>query len=126
MTAQGMFDRVASHLLKQNAKALSESGDCRYRGERGLKCAIGALIPDELYDPRIEGGAPYTIARGPMQACDFELQKVLRASGISYALLDLADKLQNVHDHNEPSTWLAKLAGVAIDFKLDASVLRQV
>jgi len=36
--------------------------DCRYRGPEGLKCAIGALIPDDLYDARIEGKAVGWIA----------------------------------------------------------------
>jgi hypothetical protein len=54
---QEIFDRVAEHLLTQNQRSsvqtISSPNSCRYRlGE--LKCAIGCLIPDELYDPEME------------------------------------------------------------------------
>jgi len=33
---------------------------CRYRGENGRKCAVGQLIPDNVYDPEWDmyGGLP--------------------------------------------------------------------
>lgn len=36
MTNQETFDRVAEHLLKQDAKSLRH-GACAYRGDAGLK-----------------------------------------------------------------------------------------
>ncbi len=55
---QRAYDRVKDHLLTQNAKSLEgEAGDyprCAYRGDKGMRCAIGALIDDEHYDPSIE------------------------------------------------------------------------
>ena len=30
-------------------------GKCRYRTNNGLKCAVGQLIPDEVYDMGMEG-----------------------------------------------------------------------
>lgn len=53
-TDQEIFDRVATHLLRQNAVA-SRGGCCVYRDDQGRKCAVGALIPDEIYSPRMEG-----------------------------------------------------------------------
>lgn len=55
MTEQEIFDKVAEHLQKQGHRALNEDGVCVYRGKNGTKCAVGALIPDELYDSKIEG-----------------------------------------------------------------------
>jgi hypothetical protein len=47
---------MVDHLATQKARAWSEdNGTCGYRTETGLMCAVGCLIPDELYDPEIEG-----------------------------------------------------------------------
>jgi hypothetical protein len=53
MTLQETFDKVCVHLLTQLQKSvfLDSNGSmaCAYRGPNGLKCAVGCLIPDELY-----------------------------------------------------------------------------
>lgn len=54
MTGQEIFDSVLAHLRRQGQASLSACGKCAYRGEGGTACAVGCLIPDELYDPRIE------------------------------------------------------------------------
>ena len=54
-TAQELFNEVVSHLRKQKKQSLSQHGYCMYRGEDGLKCAIGHLIPDECYHNDMEG-----------------------------------------------------------------------
>lgn len=58
MDKQTLFDAAATGLIAQGEKALSEEA-CRYRavGSKGkiVKCAIGQLIPDELYMPSLEG-----------------------------------------------------------------------
>ena len=55
MTEQEIFDTVLTHLREQGEAATSAGGSCRYRGANGTACAVGCLIPDELYDPLIEG-----------------------------------------------------------------------
>ena len=65
MNRQQVFDAVVHHLAKQGKRStFTRPGQgfsmCRYRGYGGLKCAIGALIPDELYHPRLEGSLPST------------------------------------------------------------------
>lgn len=52
---QKTFDTVMEHLRAQGRPAIYENR-CRYRGPDGTSCAIGALIPDEAYDERMEGG----------------------------------------------------------------------
>lgn len=49
LTNQDAFDRMLSHLREQGQPAVSDSGSCRYRTSAGLKCAVGALIPDDSY-----------------------------------------------------------------------------
>lgn len=56
-TLQGAFNRVTRHLLKQKKQSRSSSalGEfCAYRGDGGLKCAIGCLIPDTVYSVHME------------------------------------------------------------------------
>lgn len=58
MEAQEIFDTVAKHLFKQGCRSVEdESLDdpaCLYRGPEGRMCAVGVLIPDELYDADME------------------------------------------------------------------------
>lgn len=49
MNKQEIFDKVYMELLKQKVPSM-HNGRCLYRGPNGTKCAIGHLIPDELYD----------------------------------------------------------------------------
>lgn len=46
MNAQEIFEKVAAHLLSQNAQALDKGGNCLYRDPSGKACAVGCLIPD--------------------------------------------------------------------------------
>lgn len=59
LTNQIAFDTVAKHLFTQGEKSttLLASGaiGCAYRGENNTKCAIGALIPDSLYEAVFDG-----------------------------------------------------------------------
>lgn len=60
MKRKKIITDAATRLLKQGEYALSENGGCWYRvkpvlGKKCLKCAIGLLIPDELYDRKFEG-----------------------------------------------------------------------
>lgn len=55
MTPQEIFDTVCDHLATQKKRASKASGGCYYRTEDGLKCAVGCLIPDALYDVRMDG-----------------------------------------------------------------------
>lgn len=55
MNRQEVFDKVLNHLLKQGRKSVDSDGRCLYRAPNGDKCAIGCLIPDELYTPELEG-----------------------------------------------------------------------
>jgi len=59
---QAAFDTMLAHLRKQRFPALADSGFCRYRTGTGLKCAVGALIPDEFYEPDFDCGmGPYAV-----------------------------------------------------------------
>lgn len=121
MTNQELFDRVATHLLTQNAKCGVFETDvdeiehqvfrCKYRDPEGHKCAIGALIPDKAYRPCFEG----------LGVGDAEIR---RAAGLSDSQVDIGSALQETHDELEPGKWRAALLGVARDFGLSTEVIQ--
>ena len=117
---QGIFDRVAGHLLEQKRKSRgllpnNRGVSCLYRGPDGLKCAAGVLIPDELYSTSLEGTSflslPVDVKRS--------------AGGIDQESVGLIKRLQSVHDTCEPIDWRMTLEGVARSFNLSAAALEE-
>lgn len=53
MTPQEIFDRVVEHLYKQGNRS-TDTRLCRYHNEDGTKCAIGVLIPEDIYFEEID------------------------------------------------------------------------
>ena len=108
-TTLDVFNKVSEHLLAQNEKALAGDGECAYRSETGLKCAIGCLIKDEFYSEALE----YTdLSRtGP-------LANALHESGVPLTdeIVDLLRRLQRLHDFKEPETWKEELEKVKLTF----------
>jgi hypothetical protein len=101
MDRQAIFDKVKRHLLKQGCKSMEDDKSaitrwCMYRGPRGLKCAIGALIPDDLYDPAMEMKSIGQLLRSWEWGAAIE--KATGASSDSAADVGFLSKLQNVHD----------------------------
>jgi len=89
--SQELFNTIAEHLMKQNAQSINEDGNCLYKDAEGRKCAVGCLIPDDLYDAEIEGrmivwdGAIYHLLLKVIPDVDREGAILLR-------------ELQKVHD----------------------------
>lgn len=103
-TAQEVFDKVANHLLTQNKKSIDEGLDeCLYRSPDGLKCAIGCLIPDDMYKEEMEGAYIHFRAKE-------EHEKLLR-------------ELQQLHDRKHPKQWRTALAVLATKHKLSVENL---
>ena len=53
-SAQEVFDIVVNHLFTQGRPAYDGVQGCMYRAPDGLRCAVGVLIPDDLYDKAFE------------------------------------------------------------------------
>lgn len=93
MNRQEVFDTVYKHLVSQkkiSAIAIDQEKVCRYRTSNGDKCAIGCLIPDELYDSIIEG---YEVTSKIV----VDVVKKIYPDVTKQDLFFLKD-LQNVHD----------------------------
>jgi len=54
-TKQETFDTVVSWLRVQGRQAISFTGEMAMRGIGGTRCAVGVLIPDNLYNSGWEG-----------------------------------------------------------------------
>lgn len=106
MTKQETFDRVVQHLRQQAAKAEDSNGGCMYRTPDGKRCAVGALIPDELYRPAFEG---FRIGgENPVTA-------LMEHLGHSLPLLR---DLQRLHDNGDVREWETELECVAKKHRL--------
>lgn len=105
-TQQEIFDVVATHLLAQGAKSVGWTGECLYRGPKGLKCAIGVLISDELYSPEIEGAS--------ISCLRFDVYLPF----INRDKFPFLEKLQRVHDKCPVEDWRDELAKVAKKYAL--------
>lgn len=90
MQPQEIFDTVTRHLAKQGRRAVvkTEYGDlrCVYRAPDGSKCAAGALLPDDSYDPEMEGAASRM------------LPGRFNVPGWFVTNTDLIQRLQDAHD----------------------------
>lgn len=112
---QEIFDIVVKHLLKQMNKSEKKCSSghmlCLYRSPEGLKCAVGALIPDSLYKEEFDD-------QGYENGLDIE------GMIIDYDLFDkkyenFLKKLQNIHDNCNVEQWRAELSDLADEYDLE-------
>jgi hypothetical protein len=95
---QEVFDFVIEKLYRQGkqSKNFNDEGgsQCVYRSDDGSKCAVGHLIPYDLYTSRIESIGAYTLAN-----MDTENKKLKKISDyIKKFNTDLLVRLQTLHD----------------------------
>lgn len=130
MTTQEIFDKVVTHLLTQ--KVQSEENDLsKYYGPNGLKCAVGCLIPPDLYNSVIEG-ISISLEYNPFGILtksngEYTLTKILSSIGISENTPSrkLLMRLQIIHDNIFPNEWFAELRKLAVEFGLSTEVLNK-
>jgi hypothetical protein len=80
---QSVFDFIVRHLFKQSKRAIGRFG-CAYRvPDTDLKCAIGCLIPDDLYVKDIEGGVMRVSYVPHRTKSDDSLVKIFQEIGFS-------------------------------------------
>jgi hypothetical protein len=118
MNNQQVFNTVVQHLLSQReASETTHDGEtcCAYRGDGGLKCAIGALIPDEIYKNSFEG---QTLAY--LLTDNSGLEELF--DGVDTQLLF---DLQNVHDGSNSRRWELALRRVGLDHSLSLEVFNE-
>lgn len=120
---QETFDKVATHLLTQNERAMRDDrvidpeslyydpdNNCAYFNEDGLKCAVGCLIPEDKYSPDIEGKGVH----GVNTVCNM---------GWVYDDISFLCDLQTIHDETPVDMWPDALKTFARDRDLNYNVL---
>jgi len=100
MTPQEAFTKSVVHTLQQGKRSTrlmpySAKKVCAYRGDNGLKCAIGALIPDNEYIPEMEGNL----------IIDNFRRGFIPPSLAGFEDIWLLSSIQSVHDNEDVSEW---------------------
>ena len=115
MSLNKIFYKVQKHLLKQNEQAQVRFR-CKYRTDSGLSCAVGCLIPDQMYrsHANIEdlGGVSGLPSDVLTPIIGMQFAKARRK-------LDLLGGLQHIHDNYQPSAWPEALAEVKTKFNIN-------
>lgn len=112
LTPQEIFDKVVIHLRTQKVKSAIYRVDldgafdkCMYRGPAGLKCAAGALIPDEHYTPDLENQPLFPYANDSRSAKQRALRAALKAGGVPAKAFGIVSDLQATHDSTCVEEW---------------------
>jgi hypothetical protein len=116
--AQYTFDQVAAHLIEQGQKSTLLGIECAYRGENGLRCAIGFCISNENYRFEMEDhNITYSCA-------SLGSKTILEMVDKQYSHdEDFMNSLQAIHDKSIPSVWPGKLKMFARMYGLDGSIV---
>lgn len=128
LTLQEIFDKSAVHLLTQGERSTSEAAvegggnGCAYRGENGRMCAVGVLIPDDKYDPAIEGDGVYGISE-VIEKCGIIENRHRTLDTEDGKRLDLMSELQKIHDGTDPVMWFGSLKDLAIQRGLSTAAI---
>lgn len=108
MNFQEIFNKVVTHLRAQNCKSYLNYKGCRYRGPNGTMCAVGCLIPNDIYSTAMEGG----IISHIIGHFDFPLW--MRDEETLGFLMEL----QNIHDNFAVENWESQFQSIATNHGL--------
>lgn len=87
---------------------------CAYRGDQaGTACFVGVLIPDELYDPEMEG-KPVNQSVSVLQV----LEKAYGGDKLSGSEMEFLSEAQGIHDHQSIDYWERRLRNLAAEYHL--------
>ena len=88
-----VIEKSRDFLMAQGKQSVNDEHVCLYRAEDGSMCAVGCLIPNDLYDSKYEDCAPNNLGLNEVMVQLSELYGVPMDTLIS----DLV-YLQNKHD----------------------------
>ena len=121
MTIEEIYWKVRKHLLTQMERSVTtvldyeenEETICAYRGDRGLMCAIGCLIPDERYHPKLENRTVWD-----REVASAILGPETRIADCREEIYTQMNELQEIHDDNHPVFWRKKLEEFAQRYEI--------
>lgn len=120
ITKQEAFDIIWERAKdKRQARTKpANGGHCRYRmttpeGDQ-IACFIGAIMPDDMYDDSMETFNIGSLICGSEENEAFvDIRNLL---GVHHK--NFYERLQNIHDHQDPGEWEHWLRQVAEDHEL--------
>jgi len=114
---QAIFDRVVGHMLVQNEKSLAMIEDrllCRYRGPRNLRCGIGAIIPDNIFESTMEFSRIAVLLHTPDANTRLrEHFEIENSEDIAFLTV-----LQSIHDSVAVENWMNQFEVFAKTYNL--------
>lgn len=123
MDGQRVFNDVARHLITQGKRASDVNGTCFYRGPEGTRCAIGGIMPDDIYDPSMEGKAVFAPELKPFHWFIGAQGKDRFSSDLNFLA-----SLQQIHDSDR--SWVMGVARELQDsadrHNLNTDVIREL
>lgn len=143
-TTQQTFDMVVEHLITQGrpSRKTDETGiGCLYRYElngKMLKCAIGALIPDDLYDVSMENVTFFGLKKGEkvaefllnMHPGLYEEKRISecgKAMMLGSHLQDIHDNARQLSDSTFDFSWLKlQMGGLAVVYGLNLDKMERL
>lgn len=109
LTNQTAFEIMVNHLLNQGEKSRAyNETTCVYRNPDGLKCAIGAILPDDLYVSSMENKLAHALF------VDYPAIGKLWEN----LSINLLAKMQHIHDHRCVDEWFGEFKAIADEFNL--------
>ena len=102
---------MVRHLRRQGCKSMNETNTlCAYRGQNGNMCAVGAIIPNNLYKPKMENKTIYGLLN---DSVNDELKEFFGELDIS-----LLNAMQRTHDQVPPYRWNEYFKSIASVYNL--------
>lgn len=97
---KALVSTMAAHLAKQRGQSKRPNGICGYRGDGGGQCAVGCLIPDEIYDKEIEGGVHwiFSLKGGANEAVSKHLMTLAPPGMLEDGFVSFLSTTQQYHD----------------------------
>lgn len=102
------FKKVKKHLLTQKQKSQSPhvfTDKCQYRGNNNTSCAIGCLIPDEIYSHDMEFNTFDNLYNKFYESVKSYLSPLYIKVIFNNEELYLGSLLQNIHDYHDVEEW---------------------
>lgn len=106
-TAQEVFDIMVNGVIRQGGRSATPEGSCLYVNPvNSRRCAMGQLIPAELYDPVIEGFSISSFRTAQRDLDEGEGSKAYKATRAAMARIwesipELAEHYRLVSDIQE-------------------------
>lgn len=124
MNLQQMFDKAVGGIKAQGCLSKITTGTSgvpacyyRYPGNPAVRCAVGHLIPDEVYDPSMEGDGSWSVLANP------EVDEALALPEDHDEVGHLLASLQEAHDAcPDVEHFLVRAAQIGRTKGLDVSV----